>query len=115
MPPLWHQSKLVIQNVSDMLYDHHQVVYERMEIQKEWHKNMYEKLATTSSILAHRQDILGGSVDSLEGYTRDLLAHPSIQKRHKGSIPPTIVREMSPWEEFPCIQLPYTPPQGNGG
>ena len=23
MPPLGHQSKLIIQNVSDMLYDHH--------------------------------------------------------------------------------------------
>ena len=33
MPPLGHQSKLVIKNVSDMLHDHHQTVYERMDKQ----------------------------------------------------------------------------------
>ena len=67
MPPLGRQSKLVIQKVSGMLYDHHQATYERMDKQDEWHKNMYEKLATTSSNLAHRQDVSWESVDSLEG------------------------------------------------
>ena len=96
MPPLGHQSKLVIKNVSDMLYDHHQVVYERMDKKNEWHKNMYEKLATPSSTLAHKQDVLWESVDSLEGYMRDLLAHPSMQKRNRGIVPLPIIREMSP-------------------
>ena len=96
MPPLGHQSKLVIQNVSDMLYDHHQAVYERMDKQNEWHKNMYEKPATTSSILAYRQDVLWESVDSLARYTRDLLAHPFMQERHKGIVPLSVVREMPP-------------------
>ena len=31
MPPLGHQSRLVIQNVGDMLYDHHQAINERMD------------------------------------------------------------------------------------
>ena len=54
MPPLGHQSKLVIQNVNDMLYDHHQAINERTDKQDEWHKSMYETLATTTSSLAHR-------------------------------------------------------------
>ena len=115
MPPLGHQSKLVIKNVSDMLYDHYQAVYERMDKQNERHKNMYEKLATTSSILAHRQDSLWESVDSLVGCTRDLLAHPSMQKRHQGVVPRLVVREMLPWDELLDIPSPYPPLQGNGG
>ena len=115
MPPLGNQSKMVIQNISDMLYDRHQVVYKRMDKQDEWHKNMYEKLATTTSCLAHRQDILWESVASLEGSMRNMLAHPSMRETHKGVVDLPVIREMPPWEELPVFPLPYPPPQGNGG
>ena len=78
MPPLWHQGKLIIQNVNNMLHDHHQALHERIDKQDEWHRNMYEMLATTTSSLAHRQDMLWESVASLEGSMRDLLADPSM-------------------------------------
>ena len=81
MPPLGHQSKLVIQNVNNMLCDHHQAINERMDNQDKWHKNMYEMLGTATSSFAHRQDMLWESVTSLEGSMRDLLVYPSMQER----------------------------------
>ena len=50
IPFLGHQSKLVIENFCDMLYDHHQVVYERMDKKNEWHKTsmIHERLACLS-------------------------------------------------------------------
>ena len=89
-----------------MLYDHHSEINERIDKQDELHKNMYETLAITTSSLAHKQDMLWESVSSLEGSMRDFLTHPSMQKRHRGTIPPPVMREMLAWEELPFIPLP---------
>ena len=35
MPPLGHQSRLILQNVNDMLQDHHQDLHERIDKQDE--------------------------------------------------------------------------------
>ena len=115
IPLLGHQGKMVIQSVNNMLHDHHQVINKIMDKQDKWHKNMYETLATTTSSLAHKQDMLWESVASLRGCMKDFLAHPSMQKRNRGIVPPPMMREMQAWEEIPVIQLPYPPPQGNGG
>ena len=76
---------------------------------------MYEMLATTTSSLAHRQDMLWESVASREGSVRDLLAHPSMQERHRGVVPPLVMRELLAWKELLVKPLPYLPSQGNGG
>ena len=115
MPPLGHQGMLIILNVIDMLHDHHQVAHERMDKQDEWNRNMYKTLAITTSILVLRQDMLWESIASLEGSMGDLLAHPSIQERHKGAAPPSVMNEMLAWEELPTIPSPYPPLQENGG
>ena len=82
MPPLGHQSKLILQSVGNMFHDHNQALHERLDKQDEWHRKMYETLATTTSSLAHRQDMLWESVASLEGSKRDLLAHSAMQESH---------------------------------
>ena len=76
---------------------------------------MYETLATMTSSLAHRLDMLWESVANLEGSIRDLLPHPSIQERHRGAVTPLPIREMLAWEELLVIPPPYPPLQGNGG
>ena len=71
---------------------------------------MYETVATTTSSLANRQDMLWVSVTSLEGSMRDLLTHPAMQERHQGVVTPPTIKEMPPWDELTVIPLPYPPP-----
>ena len=54
MPPSGHLGRLILQNVNDMLHDHRQALHEQIDKQDEWHKKMYETLATMTSSLAHR-------------------------------------------------------------
>ena len=61
-----------------MFHDHNKVLHDILDKQDECHMNIYETLATMTSILAHRQDMLWESVISLEGSMGDLLAHPSM-------------------------------------
>ena len=95
-----------------MFNDHNQVRNERLAKQDEWHKKMYDTLATTTSSLAHRQDMLWESVASLEGSMRELLTHPVMQDEQDAVTPPKIL-EMPPWDELPVIPPPRSPPQGN--
>ena len=106
MPPLGHRGKLILQTVSNMFHDHNQVLYGRMNKQDEWHRNMYEMLATTTSNLAYKQDMLWENVANFEGSMRD----PSMQERHRGVVSRPMIREMLAWEELPVIPPPYPPP-----
>ena len=87
---------------------------ERLDKQDEWHRKMYETLATVTSRLAQRQDMLWESVASLQGSMRELLAHLSMQEA-KDEVTPPEVCEIPPWDELPVIPSPHPPPQGNGG
>ena len=114
MPPLGYQEKLILERVGNMFHDHNQAINERLVKKDEWYMKMYETLATTTSRLAQRQDMLRESVASLEGLMRELLTHPAMQEAQDVVTPPE-VREMLPWDELPVIPPPHPPPQGNSG
>ena len=69
MPPLGHQGKLMLERIVKMFNDHNQTLNDKLDKKNEWHK-MYETLATTTSSLANRQDMLWESVANLEGLMR---------------------------------------------